>query len=46
MVRKAAYELAWLGNFWLFAKNIEILTVTAENMIHIAMLRLKLAKPR
>ena len=37
---------AWLGNFRRLAKDVEILTATAENMIRIAMLRLTLAKLR
>lgn len=35
---------AWLGSFRRLAKDVEILTATAENMIRIAMLRLTLAK--
>lgn len=37
---------AWLGHFRRLAKDVEILTGTAENMIRIAMLRLTLAKLR
>jgi putative transposase len=37
---------AWLGGFRRLAKDVEILTATAENMIRIAMLRLTLAKLR
>ena len=35
---------AWLGNFRRLAKDFEIRTDTAENMIRIAMLRITLAK--
>ena len=35
---------AWLGNFRRLAKDFEILTSTAENMIRIAMLKITLAK--
>jgi putative transposase len=35
---------AWLGSFHGLAKEVEILTATAENMIRIAMLKLTLAK--
>jgi len=35
---------AWLGAFRRLAKDVEILTATAENMIRIAMLKLTLAK--
>jgi len=35
---------AWLGSFRRLAKDVEILTATAENMIRIAMLKLTLAK--
>lgn len=35
---------AWLGNFRRLAKDVEILTATAENMIRIAMLKITLAK--
>ena len=35
---------AWLGNFRRLAKDFEILTLTAENMIRIAMLKITLAK--
>ncbi len=35
---------AWLGNFRRLAKDVEILTASAENMIRIAMLRLTLDK--
>ena len=37
---------AWLGNFRRLAKDVEILTATAKNMIRIAMLRLTLGKLR
>ena len=37
---------AWLGNFRRLAKDVEILTGTAENMIRIAMLKITLAKLR
>lgn len=37
---------AWLGNFRRLAKDVEILTGTAENIIRIAMFRLVLAKLR
>jgi putative transposase len=35
---------SWLGYFRRLSKNFEILPATAENMIHIAMLKLNLAK--
>lgn len=35
---------AWLGSFRRLAKDVEILTATAENMIRIAMVKLTLAK--
>jgi putative transposase len=35
---------AWLGHFRRLAKDVEILTGTAENMIRIAMLKTTLAK--
>ena len=35
---------AWLGHFRRLAKDVEILTGTAENMIRIAMLKITLAK--
>ncbi len=35
---------AWLGSFRRLAKDVEILTATAENMIRIAMIKLTLAK--
>ena len=35
---------AWLNNFRRLAKNFEILTGTAENMVRIAMLKLMVAK--
>ena len=35
---------AWLGHFRRLAKDVEILTATAENMIRIAMLKITLAK--
>jgi putative transposase len=35
---------AWLGNFRRLAKDFEILTGTAENMVRIAMLKITLAK--
>ena len=34
---------AWLGHFRRLAKDFEILILTAENMIHIAMLKLTVA---
>ena len=37
---------AWLGGFRRLAKDVEILTATAENMVRIAMIRLTLAKLR
>ena len=37
---------AWLGGFRRLAKDVEILTATAENMTRIAMLRLMLDKLR
>src|SRR5512146_1476202 len=36
--------LAWLGNFRRLAKDFEILTSTAENIIRIAMLKITIAK--
>jgi putative transposase len=36
--------LAWLGNFRRLAKDVEIRTETAENMIRIAMLKITVAK--
>jgi hypothetical protein len=35
---------AWLGHFRRLAKDVEILTATAENVIRIAMLKITLAK--
>jgi len=35
---------AWLGHFRRLAKNVEILTGTAENMIRVAMLKTTLAQ--
>jgi putative transposase len=35
---------AWLNNFRRLAKDFEILTVTSENIIRIAMIKLTLAK--
>ena len=35
---------AWFGSFRGLAKDVEILTATAENMIRIAVLKLTLAK--
>ena len=35
---------AWLGNFRRLAKDFEILTATAENMVRIAMIKISLAK--
>jgi putative transposase len=35
---------AWFGAFRRLAKDVEILTATAENMIRIAMLKITLAK--
>ena len=35
---------AWLGGFRRLAKDFEILTATAENMIRIAMLKITLDK--
>lgn len=35
---------AWLGNYRRLSKDYEILPLTAENMVRIAMLRLMLAK--
>jgi putative transposase len=37
---------AWLGGFRRLAKDVEILTATAENIVRISMLRLMLAKLR
>ncbi len=34
---------AWLGNFRRLAKDFEILTLSAENMIRIAMIKVSLA---
>ena len=36
--------LSWFGHFRRLAKDVEILTATAENMIRIAMLKITLAK--
>ena len=36
--------LAWLGGFRRLAKDFEILTRTAENMIRIAMIKVTVAK--
>jgi putative transposase len=36
--------LAWLGGFRRLAKNFEILTTSAENMIRIAIIKVTLAK--
>jgi putative transposase len=35
---------SWLGHFRRLSKAVEILTATSENMIHIAMLKITLAK--
>ena len=35
---------AWLGNYRRLSKDYEILNLTAENMVRIAMLRITLAK--
>ena len=37
---------AWLGNFRRLAKDVEILSCTAENIVRIAMLKITLAKLR
>lgn len=37
---------AWLGNFRRLAKDVEVLTATAENFVRVAMLKITLAKLR
>ena len=37
---------AWLGNFRRLAKDVEVLTATAENFVRVAMVKMTLAKLR